>query len=172
VSTIYHYWCQPYGLPETIVFYQGKVQTSRLESHINVLMPLGRTVNCRSNIEVFNHEVEQQWRNNQNDLSPEEFALQWNSLCNLQNPAKTETRGNDQEVIEVKDLDEDEVGTEDDQLPLMNDRQLHHLKKRKHVSLCRHKLQGRSYYRFRNQKPAQEQPRRLPEWEEVESEHE
>jgi hypothetical protein len=131
VSAIYHYWCQPYGLPETIVFNQGKVQTSRLESRINVLTPPGKTVNCRSNTEAFNKEVEQQWRNNQNDLSPEEFALHWNSLCNLQNPAKAKTLGNDQELTEVEDLDEAEVGTKDDfdQLPLMNDQQLHHLRK-------------------------------------------
>jgi hypothetical protein len=137
-------------------------------------MPLGKTVNCQSNIEVFNHEVEQQWRNNQNDLSLEEFALHWNSLCNLQNPVKAKTLGNDQDLTEVEDFDEDEVGTEGDldRLPLINDQQLHHLKKRKQVCLCRHKLQGRAYYQFRNQKPATEQPRRLPEREEAESDHE
>jgi hypothetical protein len=60
-SAIYHHWCQLYGFTETIFFNQGKVQTSRLESRINELMPLGQKINCRSKIEVFNHEVEQQW---------------------------------------------------------------------------------------------------------------
>jgi hypothetical protein len=35
VSTIWHLWCQPYGPPETIMFNQGKVRTSKLESRIN-----------------------------------------------------------------------------------------------------------------------------------------
>jgi hypothetical protein len=61
VSAIYHYWCQHYGLPETILFNQGKVQTSRLESRINELIPLEQKINCRSRKDVFNQEIEQQW---------------------------------------------------------------------------------------------------------------
>jgi hypothetical protein len=47
-STIWHLWCQPYGHPETIMFNQGKVRTSKLESRINNFMPLTTKVICPS----------------------------------------------------------------------------------------------------------------------------
>jgi hypothetical protein len=46
VSAIWHLWCQPYGPLETIMFNQGKVQTSKLESRINNFMPLAQKISC------------------------------------------------------------------------------------------------------------------------------
>ncbi len=66
VSTIWQLWCQPYGLPETIVFNQGKVQTSKLESRINSIRPLVQMISCRSQKDTFNQEIQRQWRQNQN----------------------------------------------------------------------------------------------------------
>jgi len=69
VSAIWNYWCQPYGCPETIHFKQGKVQTSKLESRINELLPLEKKISCRSRKDTFNSEIKQQWRQNQNEIS-------------------------------------------------------------------------------------------------------
>jgi hypothetical protein len=41
--------------------------------------------------------------------------------------------------------------------------------KRKQISLCRHKLQGRAYPKFRKQKTTQKQPQQFPEQEEIDS---
>jgi hypothetical protein len=102
------------------------------------------------------------------------FALHWNSLYNLQNQAKTRTFGNNQDNTVVANFTEDEADTEEevDELPPINDQLLHHLKKRKQVSLCRHKLQGGAYPQFRSRKQATEQPRHLPTLEEVGTVHE
>jgi len=89
VSAIWKYWCQPYRFPETIHFKQGKVQTSKLESRINELVPLKKKITCRSRKDTFNPEIEQQWRQNWNEVSVEEFVHTLNFLCNLQNPAQT-----------------------------------------------------------------------------------
>jgi hypothetical protein len=67
-SAIWDYWCQPYGPPETILFNQGKVQTSKLESRINELIPLEQKISCRSRKDTFNQEIQQQWRQNQNEI--------------------------------------------------------------------------------------------------------
>ncbi len=63
-EAIWHHWCQPYGPPETILFNQGKVWASKLESRINAIMPLGQKINCRSRKDTFNQEVEHQWQQN------------------------------------------------------------------------------------------------------------
>ncbi len=86
-AAIWHHWCQPYGILETILSNQGKVWTSKLESRINNFMPLESKINCRSEKETFNLEVRQQWQQSQQDTSAEEFAQNWNFLCNLQGPA-------------------------------------------------------------------------------------
>jgi hypothetical protein len=87
-AAIWHHWCQPYGNPETILSNQGKVWTSKLESRVNDFMPLEQRISCRSEKEIFNQEVRQQWQQSQQDTSAEEFALNWNFLCKLQGPAK------------------------------------------------------------------------------------
>jgi hypothetical protein len=73
-ATIWHHWCLPYGTPETILANQGKVWTSKLESRINNFMPLETKINCRSEKEIFNQEIRQQWQQSQQDTSAEEFA--------------------------------------------------------------------------------------------------
>jgi hypothetical protein len=69
VSAIWHSWCQHFGPLETIMFNQGKVRTSKLECRINNLMPLARKISCRSKKDTFNEEIQQQWREHQNDIS-------------------------------------------------------------------------------------------------------
>jgi len=152
VSAIWSHWCQLYGFPETILFKQGKVQTSKLESQINELMPLGHKISCQSRKDNFNPEIEQQWQQNQDDISEEEFVHTLNFFCNLQNLARTKSSGNNQEhfngnyedLTDVEDFTGGEDDLEDDyeELPLIGNQQLHHSSKRKHVSLCRHKLLG------------------------------
>jgi hypothetical protein len=88
-AAIWHHWCQPYGPPETILSNQGKVWTSKLGSQINNFMPLEQKINCRSEKESFNQEVQQQWQQGRHDTSAEEFIQNWNFLCKLQGPAKS-----------------------------------------------------------------------------------
>jgi hypothetical protein len=88
ILAVWNYWCEPFGLPETISFKQGKVQTSKLEKRINDLTPLRQRISGRSRKDTFNTEIEQQWQQNQHELSGEEFVQAWNFLNNLQKPKK------------------------------------------------------------------------------------
>jgi hypothetical protein len=111
-AAIWHHWCQPYGPPETILFNQGKVWTSKLESRINNFMLLEQRINCRSGKDTFNQEVQQQWQQSQHDTSAEEFAQNWNFLCQLQGPARSKTNYDrlsdvDQNLDDVEDFVED-----------------------------------------------------------------
>jgi hypothetical protein len=90
-EAIWHHWCQPYGPPETILFNQGKVWASKLESRINAFIPWGQKINCRSRKDPFNQEVKQQWPQNRHDTSAEEFTKNWNFLWTLQGPDMTQT---------------------------------------------------------------------------------
>jgi hypothetical protein len=182
VSAIWNYWCQPFGFPETIFFKQGKVQTSKLESRINELIPLKRKISCQSRKYIFNLEIEQQWQQNQNEISAEEFVHNLNFLCNLQNPARTTSSdnnqgrfdGNCQDLTDVKDFTgpEDDLEEEYEELPPIDDQQLCHLSKRKHVSLCRHKLQGCAHGQSRRWRQATDLQPRLSELEEEDTDHE
>jgi hypothetical protein len=160
-EAIWHHWCQPYGPPETILFNQGKVWASKLESRINAFMPLGEKINCRSRKDTFNQEVKQQWPQNRHDTSAEEFAKNWNFLWTLQGPDTTQTDYLDhghltnvhQNLTDEEDSTEVETDDENEELgksPLNKS-------KRKRISLCRHKLQGRAYPRCRKTKTASEQ---------------
>jgi hypothetical protein len=176
VSAIWHSWCQPYGPPETIMFNQGKVRTSKLESHINNFMPLAQKISCRSKKDTFNQDIQQQWRQHQNDISAEEFTQNLNFLCNLQSPNTTgngdpehgHLRDTHQNLNDVEDFTEDDTDLEYEQLEAQQRINL----KRKQISLCRHKLQGRAYPRFRKQKTTPDQPEQSPEQEGGESDHE
>ncbi len=86
ITALWDYWFKPYGYPEMISFKQGKVQTSRMEKMINDLAPLTQTVTCRSRKDTFNTEVEQQWQQNQHEISEEEFVHTFNFLHGLQEP--------------------------------------------------------------------------------------
>jgi hypothetical protein len=116
-TTIWHHWCQPYGDPETILSNQGKVWTSKLEHRINNLRPLEPKIICRSEKEIFNPEIRQQWQQGQLDTSAEEFAQAWNFLCNLQVPVNAESRFDslsqvDQDLDDIEDFLEDDTGFE------------------------------------------------------------
>jgi hypothetical protein len=95
-AAIWQHLCQPYGPPEMILFNQGKVWTSKLESRINDFMLLEQKINCRSGKNTLNHEVQQQWQQNQHDTSAEEFAQNWNFLWTCQGPDTTPTGYPDQ----------------------------------------------------------------------------
>jgi hypothetical protein len=115
-AAIWHHWCQYYGNPETILSNQGKVWTSKLESQINSFTPLGSKIRCRCEKEPFNPEVRQQWQQSQQDTSAEEFAQNWNFLCNLQGPAKSKSGPDsldevDQNLDDIEDFVEDEPNT-------------------------------------------------------------
>jgi hypothetical protein len=172
VSAIWHLWCQPYGSPETIMFNQGKVQTSKLETRINNFMPLAEKIMCRSQKDTFNQEIQQQWRQNQNDILAEEFARNLNFLCNLQGPDKSETdhgrlSNAHQNLDDGEEFMEDHTDLEEGKLEALPRDNL----KRKRISLCRHKLQGRAYPKYRNQKMTQMQPQHFPEQEELDFNH-
>jgi hypothetical protein len=99
-----------------------------------------------------------------------------NFLYNLQNPDTTGTgypdhRHHDdvhQNLTDDENFTEVETDTEKEELEKLPP--INH--KRKWISLCRHKLQGRAYPRFIKLKMTPEQPERLPDREEVELDHE
>jgi hypothetical protein len=133
-------------------------------------MPLGQRINCRSSKNIFNQEVQQQWQQNRHDTSAEEFAQSWNFLWTLQGPDTTRASyPNHGYLTNVhQSLADEEDSTEvetDDENEEFGKIQLK-IPKRKQISLCRHKLQGRAYTRHRKIKTAAEQPKRLPEREE------
>ena len=117
------------------------------------MLPLKQKISCQSRKDTFNPEIEQQWRQNQNEISEEEFVHTLNFLCDLQKPARTKLSDDNLGPLDVnyKDLthvedfigDGDEPEDEFEDLPQVDDDQLYHLSKRKHVSLCRHKLQNK-----------------------------
>jgi hypothetical protein len=123
-AAIWHHWCQPCGNPETIQSNQGKVWTSKLESLINNFIPLETKINCRSKKETFNPEIRQQWQQSRQDTSAEEFAQNWNFLCNLQGPAKSKSGHDlrndvDQNLNDVEDFVEDDTDFEDNNLGVL-----------------------------------------------------
>jgi hypothetical protein len=97
-------------------------------------------------------EIERQWQLSQHELSEEEFVHALNFLCNLRKPAKIKPLGDTLETFNdnYEDLAEFDDTTEDSDdherefkvlLRLDGDQPID-LRKRKSVSLCRHKLQG------------------------------
>jgi hypothetical protein len=177
ISAVWNHWCKPYGFPETISFKQGKVQTSKLGKRINDLAPLEQKINCRSRKDTFNTEIEQQWQQSQHELSKEEFIQALNFLCDLQKPAEIKPLGDTLETFNDDSLVDDEDTTEDSDkherhfkvLLHLDDDQPTNLRKRKSVSLCRHKLQGRTGYRSRIWRQPAEQ---ITEFEEDDTEKE
>ncbi len=174
-SAIWHLWCQPYGPPEKIMLNQGKVQTSKLENWINNFMPLAQRISCRSSKDTFNQDMQQQWLQHRNNVSAEEFAHSLNFLCNLQSPDKAETDYQDhgrldeahQSLDDIEDFTESDTDLEEDILDALPPNNL----KRKRISLCRHKLQGRAYPKCRNQISKQKQPQQTSNLE-SDSDHE
>jgi hypothetical protein len=184
ISAIWDYWCKPYGFPETISFKQGKVQTSKLEKMINDLASLEQRVSCRSRKDTFNTEIEQQWQQNQHEISEEEFVHNLNFLCNLQKPANGKQLGNNPETFNDNYEDLTEVKVEEatvdryelesdfeDLLHIDNDQPINP-RKRKSVSLCQHKLQGRTGYRSRGRRQPADQTPRITDFEEEDTDDE
>ncbi len=173
-AAIWHHWCQPYGNPETILSNQGKVWTSKLESRINSFTPLKPKIHCRSEKETFNPEVRQQWQQSQQDTSAEEFAQNWNFLCDLQGPAKSKSghdrlNGVNQNLDDVEDFMEKDTDNKDHSFGVLGQEKY---LQRKQVSLCRHKLQGRAYPKVKKTKTIRRQPEQLMEPEDLELDHE
>jgi hypothetical protein len=166
-------WFEPYGCPETISFKQGKVQTSKWEKLINDVAPLNQRVICRSKNDTFNTEVEQQWQQNQHELSEEEFVNTINFLHGLQKPEDNEplsnTNGGCNKATEgtakyddSSEDDNDESDTESSSGTLSHYCQTRPFQqaRRKNISLCRHKLQrgtGCQTRRWRQQSRLHEQ---------------
>jgi hypothetical protein len=171
ISAIWSYWCKPYGFPEVISFKQGKVQTSKLEKLINDLAPLEQRVSCRSRKDAFNTEIEQQWQQNQHEISEEEFVHTLNFLCDLQKPGNEKHVGNTTRAFNdnYEDLpkvnedaeDGDELESDFEDLGHIGNYQPTNSRKRKSVSLCRHKLQERAGYRSRRGKQPANQRLRI-----------
>jgi hypothetical protein len=129
-----------------ILFNQGKVWTSKLESQINAFMPLEQKINYRSGKDTFNQEVKQQWQQNRHNISAKEFAQNWNFLWTLQSPDTTQADFPDHrhltDVHQNLTDEEDSTGIEtDDDNEDIGESTLNK-SKQKWISLCRHKLQG------------------------------
>ncbi len=60
---------------------------------INDWVPLEQKVICKSRMETFNTEVEQQWKQNQHEVSEEEFVNTVNFFYELQEPEQKKERG-------------------------------------------------------------------------------
>ncbi len=105
-------------------------------------------------------EIEQQWHQNQHEISEEEFVHVLNFLCNLQKPPHKrhlvdtpETFKNNYDdltdIVEATE-DKDELEGDLEELLQLDDNQPINTRKRKSVSLCQHKLQGPTSYRSRS----------------------
>jgi hypothetical protein len=81
-------------------------------------MPLEPKINCWSEKETFNPEVQQQWQQSRQDTSAEELAQAWNFLCDLQVPGNDESGLDsldkvDQDLDDIEDFVEDDPDLED-----------------------------------------------------------
>jgi hypothetical protein len=138
-------------------------------------MPLAKKISCWTNKDTFNQEIQQQWRQHQNDVSAEEFAHNFNFLCNLQSPDQAGTGYQDRERLDnthqnlnnIEDFTEGDTDMEEVNLEALPPNNL----KRKRISLCRHKLQGRAYPTYKNKKTNSKQTQRTPDQEEFDSNH-
>jgi hypothetical protein len=86
ITILKNQWFDKYGYPGTIFFKQGKVQVSKLEKTINELAPLEQTVTCRSRNTTFNTDTEQQWNQNQPQISEGEFVNLVNFFHDFRKP--------------------------------------------------------------------------------------
>jgi hypothetical protein len=151
ITALQDHWFRIYGYPETISFKQGKVQASKLEKKINDLAPLKQKVTCKSRMDTFNTEVEQKWEQNQHEISQEEFADKINFFHEFQEPEQEKnwvdtnsgySEATGKNLVTDGDLEnEDEPGNG---LEDLYDNHPANQPRRKSVSLCRHKLQGRT----------------------------
>ncbi len=159
VTALQDYYFKTYGYPDTISFKQKKVRASKLEKKINDWAPLEQRVTCKSRIDTFNTEVEQQWKQNQHEILEEGFVNTVNFFYELQEPEHRKDWGdtnlgyheiteNNPETDGNSDYkDEPEYDLED--LYHLSDDQPTYQTRRKSISPCRHNLQGRTRHRSR-----------------------
>ncbi len=145
-------------------------------------MPLEQKISCRSRKGTFNTEMEQQWQQNQGDISEEEFVHTLNFFCNLQSPDRTKFSDNNQErfngnyddLTDIEDFKGNGDDTEDEYevLPQIDYQQPRQFNKRKQVSLCRHKLKNRAHGQSRCGRQATDLQPNLSELKEEDTDHE
>jgi len=105
-------------------------------------------VTCKSRIDTFNTEVEQQWEKSQHEISEEEFVNTVNFFYELQEPEHKkdwgDTNSGYHEIAENNpetngnSEDEDKPEYELEDLYHLSDGQLTCQTRRKSISLCRH----------------------------------
>jgi hypothetical protein len=172
VTALQDYWFKTYGYPDTISFKQGKVPVSKLQKKINEGAPLTQGVTCKSRNMTFNTEIQQQWEQNQHEISEEEYVSTLNFLHELQEPEHDQDWDNlnsgdhwtTEDHLETNDTseDKDEVEYDLDNFLYFSNDQTTYQPKRKNISLCRHKLQRRLGCKSRNWRQV---PRQLqPDW--------
>jgi hypothetical protein len=160
VTALRDHWFKTYRYPDTISIKQGKVEVSKLQKKINDWAPLEQGVTCKSRNMTFNNEIQQQWEQNQQEISEEEFISTINFLHELQEPEQAQDWDNlnsgdhwiTEDHLETDDTSEDEDEVEydlDSSLHFGND-QMTYQPKRINISLCRHKLQRRLGCRSKN----------------------
>ncbi len=144
VHTLGNNWFNHFGFPKEIFFKKGKVETSPLSQAINHLT--GSTPNdvpkCRSQDKTFNTETQTQWRENQNQMSCEEFVNAINFFHHTKGagPAtEANTTGQPQQADQKEGINDVVNNT-------VEPNQQYQCKranwcKRKDVRICCHKLQ-------------------------------
>ncbi len=143
-------WFNKYGYPKTILFKQGKVQVSKIEEKINKIAPLKTTVTCKSRMTTFNKEMEQQWEQNQHQLSGDDFVNTVNFAHNFRKPelegkrSKVNSRNYDDDNENSNQDKEEETEHDFEEIYHLTNNHLTSQLRRKTISLCRHKLQGRT----------------------------
>lgn len=151
-------WFDKYDYPRTIPFKQRKVQVSKLEEKINKMTPLETTVTCKSQMTTFNTETEQQWKQNQHQLSGDEFVNAFNFFHDFRKPelkgklSKATSRNSDNDNEDSSQENEDETeGDLEEVFHLTNNNPISHLR-RKTIRIRRHKLQRRTVCNHRSEK--------------------
>jgi hypothetical protein len=142
---------------------------------INDSAPLEQKVTCRSQMNTFNTEIEQQWKQNQQQISEEEFTDTVNFFHKIREPKMerkwdsinsgySESNEENQETDESSE-NEDETKDNLEDLYCLNGSQPANQPRRKSISLCRHKLQGRTRCKTRKWRQQSRQYKRtwLPE---------
>jgi hypothetical protein len=129
---------------------QGMVQVSKLEKKIKELAPLETTVTCKSQMNMFNMEIEQQWKQNQHQISEKEFV---NTINFFHDFWKPELKGKTGEATSKNyDNDDRDWSQENEDKTEGNLKEIYHLttnhptrhSKRKNIRICWHKLQQRT----------------------------
>jgi hypothetical protein len=127
-----------------------------LESRLNKLNQNGPKIICRSEKETFFPEIQQQWKQQQLNISATDFIQEWNFLGRLQAPTEATLKTDDLNQAD-SDLDDVEDFTEAD--PNQDGCALKEpepgLCRRKLIRTCRHKLQTRAYPRTMKKKTRQ-----------------